>query len=335
MKKEISPFGFDPVGEKFFNLGIEYEKSLAFLTALELDIFSIIGEELATPEEVSMSLGCPVRGVSRLLNALVALGLLEKNGQKFSNTKEGIDYLVRGSPNFIGDLRPLRLFLKFWLNAKESILQGSPISTMKLSDLSSKEIEGLLYLMNWRANRQASEFVRFLDLSKVMKALDFGCGSGTFGLELLKVNINIELVLFDYPEITPFTEKYVERKGFSGLVKVLSGDLITGEIGNNYDLAIVSNVLRYFSFKECLIMLNKIFDSLNRKGKIVVMENPIDNNRTSPLFAAMDSLRLFLFTPNGDLLTETEIILLLKEAWFSNIQIHKTSFNSTIFIGEK
>ncbi len=335
MKKEISPFSFDPVGENYFDLAFGYEKSLTFLTALELDIFSIIGEELVTAEEIAKSLGIPVRGVSRLLNALVAMGLLKKYGQKLSNTQEGKDYLVRGSPNYIGDLRPFRLFLKFWLNAKESIIKGFPISTMKLSDLSNEDIEGLLYLMNWRANRQASEFVRFLDLSKVMKALDFGCGSGTFGLELLKININIELVLFDYPEIIPFTEKYVERKGFAGLVTIISGDLVTGEIGNHYDLAIVSNVLRFFSFKESLIILNKIFDSLNRKGKIVIMENTIDNDRTSPLFAAMDSLRLFLFTPNGDLLTETEIMLLLKEAWFSNIQIHKTSFNSTIFIGEK
>jgi cyclopropane fatty-acyl-phospholipid synthase-like methyltransferase len=189
--------------------------------------------------------------------------------------------------------------------------------------------------MNWRANRQAPELVRFLDLSKVMKALDFGCGSGSFGLELLKHNINIELVLFDFHEIIPFTEKFVERKGFAGLPKILGGNLLTGDIGKDYDLVIVSNVLRYFSFKNCLKILNKIFDALKRKGKIVVQEFLIDNDRTSPVFATFESLRLLLLTEDGDLLTETEILLLLKEAWFSDIKIHQTSYGSTLFIGEK
>jgi len=335
MKKEVGLFGIDPVGEKFFDLGLGYEKSFAFLLALELDIFTLIGEDFLSVEDLAKKIGSPSRGLARLLNLLVAMGLLEKFGQKYSNTKEGKEYLVRGASNYIGDLKPFRLFLKFWLNAKDSILNGSSITPMNLSELSDDDIEGMLYLMNWRANRQAGEFVKFLDLTKVMKALDFGCGSGSFGLELLKVNINIELVLFDYPQITPFTEKYVERKGFSGLVKILSGDLLNSPIGGDYDLVIVSNVLRYFSFKECLIILNKIFDALKRKGKVVVMETLIENDRVSPLYSALDSLRLFLFTPNGDLLTETEILLLLKEAWFSDIKIHQTSFNSTIFIGEK
>lgn len=300
MKKEVGPFGVDPIGEKFFDLGLEYERSLAFLLALELDLFTLIGEDFLASEDLAKKLGCPARGLTRLLNLLVAIGLLHKYGQKYSNTKEGKEYLVRGASNYIGDLRPFRLFLKYWANAKESILKGLPINPLKLSELSSEEIEGLIYLMNWRANRQAAEFVKHLDLTKVMKALDFGCGSGSFGLELLKVNINIELVLFDYPQITPITEKYVERKGFSGLAKILSGDLLNSPIGQDYDLVIVSNVLRYFSFRECLIILNKIFDALKRKGKIVIMETLINNDRINPLYSVLDSFRLFLLTPNGE-----------------------------------
>ncbi|MGB9912137.1 MAG: methyltransferase [Candidatus Kapaibacteriota bacterium] len=335
MKKEATPFSFDPVAENFIQLGLGFESSLAFLTAVELDVFTAIGEDYKTVEEVASKIGASTRGTQRLLNALVATGLMKKFGQKYSNTNEAKAYLVRGAPNYLGDLRALRFILKRWQTIKECIINGKPNPTLKLSDLSTEEIEGLIFLMNWRANRQAPELVSILDLTKVMKALDFGCGSGSFGLELLKININIELVLFDYPEIIPFTEKFVERKGFSGFPKIISGDLVTSDIGKDYDLVIVSNVLHYFSFKNSLKILNKIFDALKRKGKVVVQETLIGDDRTSPAFAAFDSLRLLLLTNEGDLLTETEVLLLMKEAWFSDIKIHKTSYGSTILIGEK
>lgn len=335
MKKETTPFGFDPKAESFIQLGLSFEQSIAFIVAAELGIFTTIGEDIKTAEEIANEIGVPPRGLARLLNALVAMGLLIKAGEKYANTNDGKEYLMRGGPNFLADFRLLRFLLKRWLGLKETIEKGETNPPLRLSDLSESEIEGLLFFMNWRANRQAPEFVKFIDTSRVMRAIDFGCGSGSFGLELLKININIELVLFDFPEIIPFTEKYVERKGFAGFPKVMSGDLLKDDIGKDYDLAIVSNVLRYFSFKEGMVILNKIFDALKRKGKIVVQETLIDNTRTNPPFAAFDSLRLFLLTPKGDLFTEMEMIFMLKEAWFSDIKIYHTSYGSTIFIGEK
>lgn len=335
MKIEPTPFSFDPKAESFIQLGLGFEQSIAFIVAVELGVFTVIGEDIKTAEEIANEIGVPPRGLARLLNALVAMGLLLKAGQKYSNTPEGKEYLMRGGTNFLADFRLMRFLLNRWIGLKEAIENGEPNPPLKLSNLSDSEIEGMLFFMNWRANRQAPEFIRYIDTSRVMKAIDFGCGSGSFGLELLKININIELVLFDFPEITPFTEKFVERKGFAGFPKIISGDLINDDIGKDYDLAIVSNVLRFFSFKESMKILNKIFDALKRKGKIVVQETLIDTNRTNPIFAAFDSLRLFLLTPKGDLYTETEILLMLKEAWFSNIKIHQTSYGATVFIGEK
>ncbi len=335
MNKESTPFSFDPIAEKFFATSVSYQASLVFLTACELDIFTIIGDEFKTAEEIANGIGVPSRGLTRLLNALVANGYLRKSGLKYLNTKESLEYLVKGSPNYIGNFKPFKAFIRHWLNLPEVIHKGSPRKSVTYNDLDASEIEAMLGLMNWRANRQAPEFIKNLDLSKVIRVLDLGCGSGTLGMEILKYNINIDLTLFDYPQIIQFTEKFIERKGFNGFVRTMPGDFLTDNIGDNYDLVIVSNVLRLYSFRNSLKILNKVFDALRRKGKVVVQESLFDNDRTSPLFATMQSLDLLLFTSEGDLYTETEIILLLKEAWFSNIQKHTTSYGSTIFIGEK
>lgn len=335
MKKEPTPFSFDPIAEKFFSTSLSYQLSVIFLTACELDIFTAIGDDFKTAEEIANDIEASPRALRRLLNALVANGFLRRSGLKYLNTKETLEYLVKGSPNYIGSFKPFKTFIRHWLELPEIIRNNQRRKTFAFYDLDSSDIESMLGLMNWRTNRQAPEFIKYIDLSKVIRVLDLGCGPGTLGMEILKYNINIDLTLFDYPRIIPLTEKFIERKGFNGFVKTMAGDFLVDEIGNNYDLVIVSNVLRLYSFRDSLRILNKVFDALRTKGKVVVQESLFDSDRVSPLFATMQSLDLLLFTAEGDLYTETEIILLLKEAWFSNIHKHETSYGSTIFIGEK
>lgn len=335
MKKEPTPFSFDPIAEAFIEQANLYQNSIVFLTAIELDLFNTIGYDNLTAEEIASKLDIPVRGLIRLLNALVALNFLRKDGARYSNNSNGLNYLVRGSPNYIGNFRPFRLTFGRWLNLTKTIKEGGSRDDFNFRNLPAEDIDSILSFMNWRANRQAPEFIKFLNLSKVMRVLDLGCGPGTFGMEILKYNINIDLTLFDYPEIIGFTRKFIERKGFNGLVRTKQGDFLIDDIGKNYDLIIISNVLRLYSFNDCLRILNKAFDALNYKGKVVVQEILLETTRISPIFGTLHSLELFLTTSNGDLLTEPEIILLLKEAWFSEIQKYSTSYGTTIFVGTK
>lgn len=335
MKKEPTPFSFDPIAEAYIERANLYQNSVVFLTATELDLFNEIGYDSLTAEEIASKLEIPVRGLVRLLNALVALNFLRKDGVRYSNNSDGLNYLVRGSPNYIGNFRLFCLAFEKWLNLTKNIKKGTLINEFDFKKLPAEDIESILSFMNWRANRQAPEFVKFLNLSKVMRGLDLGCGPGTFGMEILKYNINIDLTLFDYPEIIEYTRKFIERKGFNGLVHTMQGDFLKDDIGKNYDLIIISNVLRLYSFNDCLRILNKAFDALKYKGKVVVQEILLDTSRIEPVFGTLHSLELFLTTPDGDLLTEPEIILLLKEAWFSEIQKYYTSYNTTVFIGTK
>ncbi|MFN3781792.1 MAG: methyltransferase dimerization domain-containing protein, partial [Candidatus Kapaibacteriota bacterium] len=89
MKKETTPISFDPIAEGFFRLGLNFEQSLAFLTAMEMDVFTAIGDDYKTAEEIAEYLQCSAPATSRLLNALAAMNLINKNGPKYSNTRNG------------------------------------------------------------------------------------------------------------------------------------------------------------------------------------------------------------------------------------------------------
>ncbi|HYA15125.1 MAG TPA: methyltransferase dimerization domain-containing protein, partial [Syntrophales bacterium] len=94
-KKEWNP-------DKLLALSGYYWKSFTLHAAIKLGIFTVIGNEQLTGEEIAQRLSGEKRGVITLLNALSAMNLLAKKGDKYSNTPASISYLSKDSPEYIG-----------------------------------------------------------------------------------------------------------------------------------------------------------------------------------------------------------------------------------------
>ena len=63
-----------------------FQRSRVLLTAYELDLFTVLGEESKSSIEVAEALGTEKRATERLMNALCAIGFLKKNEGMFLNT---------------------------------------------------------------------------------------------------------------------------------------------------------------------------------------------------------------------------------------------------------
>jgi hypothetical protein len=63
-----------------------FQKSRIFLTACEMDVFTVLGDEEKSSKEISDAISADHRGTDRLLNALCALKVLKKSGDKYKNT---------------------------------------------------------------------------------------------------------------------------------------------------------------------------------------------------------------------------------------------------------
>jgi len=73
-----------------------FQESRVLLTALELDVFSTVGEGGATAADVAQRLGTEPRATEMLLNALVALGALLKRDTIFRCTASRRRWGLRG-----------------------------------------------------------------------------------------------------------------------------------------------------------------------------------------------------------------------------------------------
>jgi len=88
---------------EIFQLGYYWETKI-LLTAVRLDVFSALDGKRKPLHDVADRLGVHRQTLGLLLNALVAMRLLEKDGDCYGNSTAAATHLVRSSAQYIGHL---------------------------------------------------------------------------------------------------------------------------------------------------------------------------------------------------------------------------------------
>src|SRR4030095_5529251 len=88
--------------ENIERLAMAVYPSFAMLAGMELDVFTTLKDGPLTGRQVAATLGVDSVRLKALLYALVAAGLLTVDDERFSNTREASQFLVRGRPDYVG-----------------------------------------------------------------------------------------------------------------------------------------------------------------------------------------------------------------------------------------
>lgn len=334
--KKVNPLVSDDTINAILQIATAFQKSKILLTACELDIFSALSNEELTAKEVAVECDVDERAVERLMNALVAMNLLNKNNEgQFSNTKGTRRFLVKNRAEYIGNLAFLTNLWESWSTLTEVVKTGKLVKAQNINDKADDWIESFAESTHWRAQLQAPDIIDLIHLDGVNHVLDLGCGSGLYAISFKRAYPNLKVSVLDYPKVTNFTRKNIEREGFDGQINIIPADFNTDPIGKGYDIVFISDVLSYQSVWENIALMHKIHDALNNKGRIIIQETLINEERTEPLEAALVSLNMMLNTNSGDAFTDPDIWMILKEGWFTNIKTVHTQFGTTLISGEK
>lgn len=312
-----------------------FQQSRCLLSACELDFFSIIGNEQKTAKEIAISAGTHEKSTEKLLNALCAMHILIKSENKYSNTKGTRRFLVKSRPEYIGNMMFLTHQWEKWEHLTDAIRTGQAVSYQDISDKPREWVETYVDSIYWRAVMKAPEVVSMINLHDINSMLDLGCGSGIYAIEFKKAKPTMSVTALDYPTVMYEALKHITREGMERDIEIMSGDFTKDEIKGKYDAIFVSKVLLYYSFWDNVALLNKIFNALNHKGKIIIHDTIIHDNKIEPESATIDSLNLLVNTESGDVFTESDIWMMLKESWFTHQKTIATPFNTSIIIAQK
>lgn len=295
-----------------------FQASRVLLTAVELNLFAALEGEARGSAEVAAALGTDARATDRLMNALVSLGLLEKENHQFRNTAAAREHLVPGVPGGAAEalMHNVRLW-DTWSGLTESVRTGTSARarSLMLPDVATR---GFIAAMHYNAASLADPVVSVLDLSGVRRVLDVGGGSGAYAMALCRANPDIEAVVFDLPNVTPLTRSYVEAAGLSGRIRTEDGNYHEDGLGRDYDLVLLSMILHSNGPEANVALLERCRAALRAGGRIVIQEFLIEEDRTAPRQAALFALNMLVGTGVGDAYTESEISGWLQQAGFTD-----------------
>jgi len=297
-----------------------FQRSRIVLTAYELDIFTMIGEKSHDAEAISEALNLNKNATERLLNALVALELLEKHNENFSNTKESLMFLSKNSQSHLAGLMHTSHLWNTWSHLTDVVQTGSVAHNLEINERGEDWLEAFINAMHDRGKKQAPEQISGIDLTGVQSILDVGGGSGCYCMAFLDRKPELKTVVFDLPNVVPISRKIIEMEGFSGKIIHHTGDYTRDQLPNGFDLVYLSAIVHSNSFDTNRKLVKKCYHSLNAGGKIVIQDWIMNDAKTEPLQGAVFSINMLVGTEGGDCYSENEVITWLKYAGFSDFK---------------
>lgn len=317
-------------------LATGFQASRIFLTAYELGIFTVLGNKNMTSVAVAKKLKTNPRATDRLMNALCAIELLVKKEGKFSNMPVAAQFLVQGKPDYMAGFMHTNSLWNTWSTLTPSVRKGMRAATRpQTNNREAQWLDAFIAAMHDRATKQAPKILSQINLMSVKRVLDVGGGSGAFSMAFIRAKKEIDVTVFDLPNVIPITKKYVYRSKFSSKIDYVAGDYLKDNLGKGYDLVFLSAIIHSNSGKENRLLLKKCARALNAHGQLIVLDFIMDENRLEPKHGAFFSLNMLVGTPSGDTYTESEVRSWMKGAGLTKISRIDTLFGTSMVIGVK
>ncbi len=297
-----------------------YWATCALHGAVALDVFTRIGDSRVGGQHVAEQLHGPVDAVTRLLDAVAAMGLLAKDSEGYANTEASRAYLCTDSDRYIGYIiRHHHHLVESWARLPEAVISGKPIR-LPVREKGTEAREAFLMGMFNLATQLAPRLVPVVDLSGCRTLLDLGGGPGTYATHFCRQYANLTATVIDLSTTRPFAEKTIRKLGMDDRVSFVSGDYLEDDITGSYDAVWMSHILHGESSDECLRIIEKVMRCLNPGGVAVIHEFILDDTLDRPLFPALFSLNMLLGTDDGRAYSQGQLFGMLERAGFVDVQ---------------
>jgi hypothetical protein len=300
---------------ELLKLSGSYWSTCALHAGVKLDLFTPLATGSLTAAELAAKLTVPVRGLAMLLDALAALQLLDKEGDRYAATPFAGKFLSRSAPGYLGHIiLHHHHLMESWSRLDEAVREDTPVRRRVSHEPSAEERESFLMGMFNLAMLNAPKVAAQVDLSGRRRLLDLGGGPGTYAIHFCQQNPQLQGVIFDLPTTRPFAEATLKRFDMAGRIRFAAGDFLAGPIPGGFDVAWLSHVLHGEGPEGCAQLLANAVSALESGGLLLVQEFILDADRAAPLFPALFSLNMLLGTPQGKAYSEPELNELLQEA---------------------
>ena len=335
----------EPRPDQILQVGTGFWASKILLSAVELELFTELAKHPETLPELSARLGLHARSARDFLDALLALGFLERRDGAYYNTPATDFFLDKRKPSYMGGILEMannRLY-SHWGHLTTALRTGEPQNETRTEGGNNSfttlyadpaRLRGFLRAMTGVSRGANIAIAKKFPWTKYKSAVDVGTAQGDLITQVTLANPNIAGIGFDLPQVEPIFEDYVADNGLSDRIGFHPGSFWDMPIPNA-DVVMMGHILHDWNLEEKRLLIRKAFEALPTGGALIVYESIIDDDRSTNAFGLMMSLNMLIETRGGFDYTGADCIGWMKEAGFRETRVEHLVGPDSMVVGVK
>ena len=330
-----------PTPEGFFDMAFAFERTAALKAAVELELFTAIGEGAAIVGPLAKRCAASERGIRILCDFLTINGLLTKTGDRYQLTPSTAVFLVKTSQAYLGGTLAFLAsqdIVRNFDGLADTIRRGSVAPAG--NTVTGEEQALWVNFAKEMVPMMMPSAMGIADVLQIASAgpvrvLDVAAGHGIFGIILAQRNPRAEVVAVDWEGVLAVATDNAKKMGVADRHKTRPGDAFKVEYGDGYDIALITNFLHHFDVPTNTTLLRKVAKALKPGGRAVILEFVPNPDRVSPPIPAGFSLMMLAGTPSGDAYTLAQLKAMAEDAGFKSVTSHALPTPETVVVATK
>jgi len=336
MNAEVSP-------EPIMQLGLAFWGSKTLLSAVELGVFTELAKDPRNGDELGSVLGLHPRSARDFFDALVALGMLDRDGDEYKNTPSTDLFLDRAKPSYLGGMLEMsnaRLY-SFWGSLTDGLRTGQPQNEVKTGGdffgvlyQDPDRLSQFLHAMTGISMGAAHAIAEKFPWERYKTFIDVGAAEGCVPVQVALRHDHLTGGGFDLPAVEPIFSKYIAAAGLSDRLVFHPGDFFADALPSA-DVYVMGHILHDWALDEKMKLLEKAYAALPDDGALIVYETIIDDDRRQNAFGLLMSLNMLIETPGGFDYTGADCSSWMQKVGFRETYVEHLAGPDSMVVGIK
>jgi O-methyltransferase domain/Dimerisation domain len=328
---------------RIIELGLAFWPSKTLLSAVELGVFTELARGPLTADQLRQRIGIHERSARDFFDTLVALRMLERDGDTYANSAEADAFLDKAKPSYTGGILEMannRLYA-FWGNLTEGLRTGEPQNEAKVGE----DFFGVLYsdparlrefaqAMTAMSMGSAIAIATKFPWQKYKTFMDIGTARGNVPVQVARNHPHLTGGGTDLPPLEPVFTEYVAAHGLSERLRFQAHDFFT-EPFPSADVLIMGHILHDWDLAEKKMLIKKAYEALPDGGALIAYDAVIDDERSENVFGLTMSLNMLIETPGGFDYTGADCRGWMAEAGFKDSYVEPLTGGESMVVGIK
>jgi precorrin-6B methylase 2 len=329
-----------PNPERILQFSFGFAPPLILEAALHHRLFDALDIGPKTVEQVATETGASPRGIRAILNALVGLELLTKEGpDRYALTPESSAFLVSTKPSFQGSMlaHASDMMLPYWIKLNDVVGSGKPafpVNQQQAGEEFFVKLTKNIFPMSYPAAKALADHL-LQSSAQPVSVLDIAAGAGVWGIALAEKSPQVTVTAVDWPVVLEVTRDFAARHKVADRFRFVAGDIQTADLGRNHHIATLGHILHSEGPERSRQLLGRVFDALAPGGTIAIAEMVPRDDRTGPAQPLIFAVNMLVFTEHGDTFTFSEIAKWLTGAGFTNLRTLEAPGPSPLILATK